>query len=121
MKMNQGQPHPVRFSNAETVFFVNDVWNATSLFLSAIVSLKKSGVLTTGVSVVNKTRNQTSETGNKISCTPNKFFTAPGLYPEVPVLRARSRRPDGRTVLPTFRPGVDVIKLFGIVSHPPDN
>jgi hypothetical protein len=67
MKMNQGQPHPLHFSNAKTVFFVNYVWNATSLFLSAIVGLKKSGVLTTGVSVVNKTCNQTSETVNKIS------------------------------------------------------
>ncbi len=54
VKMNQGQPHPRAFLNRESVFLCHE-WNVSSLFLSKSVGFKKSRVLMTGVSLVNKT------------------------------------------------------------------
>jgi hypothetical protein len=54
-EMNQGQPHPCAFLRCKNIFFVIYEWNAASLFFSNSVGFKRSQVLTTRVSLVNKT------------------------------------------------------------------
>ncbi len=47
-KMNQGQPLSHAFLVHEITFFASNEWNAASLFMSKLVGLKRSQVLSTG-------------------------------------------------------------------------
>jgi hypothetical protein len=49
------QPHPRAFMQCENSFLCQYVWHDASLFFSTFVGLKKSQVLMTRVSLVNKT------------------------------------------------------------------
>jgi hypothetical protein len=58
----------------KTVFFVKTLWYAASLFLSTFGGFKKSRVLMTGVSPVNKTCKHTFKAENKhLVCQMHRY------------------------------------------------